>query len=1076
MDDSGKPDCHAPCFAHDDYNAYNMLPARSPKLSIAQVFRAMWDSRLQASNVDIHQWKHFATACSHGCQKFTEQARHHVNTLYEVLQRHEFHEQLMWSISQGLLTRQEWLEISGHVPYPLPSPVSVQTISTDQEDPMTQPFLTMQAGRIASEDGPSTFWFQQDITLPEFTHLWSSDPEVATCSAKWMITQETEESGFTVEIKPCQEDMHDAVDAMGHVVAYVQDGQLSLYRIQPGVTFAQNMSIWHLQLQLEDQFGSIPESMPVHEAIMLMPPKIPAQMPLQIPAIVLSAFQSLTDFQHSWDLSTGEFVIKGKGSVPCVSTLIEFWALLIPQSRLMHMGLKPNVIKEEGSFQVKFIPTGSTCPLPPSAFWILLSVEATRVMMQGFADDDGCQFVLKWLSRPLWSSKIAKNVSIHQIENVLQITLKLTMNEASPRLVTQGRQYFNVTMEELAAMTHTGHIKCQVVASLHGGGSKELNRTQVKNSIAATLLESGYELSQVTEVVEVVLNKAGLKKAMSIARLPGGRDRLQQVVQVCKDCQVQMPEPTNRPLASGNGLAPRAKKQMLAQPVPSEYTIEPGFLCNQDKTPVVQISQVTSASTGICFVDAITAKPWLRESQILSKDELALFILDTVQPDTGLDFQSLLMPCRDKAGNQVIISGFLVQLGQKAVQVQEQATAQVDLKKCTIASLTVWKEDWQSAEWTSFLKQTSTTLRQILGEDGTEEVVPTMWGRSLRSKGRAVGESQAESIQLHCTISNEAKERILARSGFSKVFITPKGDNGRSSDEYKVIWLKGDLAHVTAQAAKTQTCAGLIRGKQSLGLRFEKANFQAAWQILCPSQALPSMQGGSECYKLSPLPFGCPATALQQWGTNNQWEIKPVKALGARTWLISTAKPPPPGILVFNGTPILAQYVQPRVHSGSHPHAIVAGPRPQPTQPIGNAASFAATDDPWAMYNKINGKEPQPPAARVNQGPIETEFKQQSQRITELEKTVQAIAKNQEDLKSTTEKSFHDVAQRDMQTREYVAQSMDQIRQDLQLSLQQATEKQATDLRANMEDLKQLFRSHVQPKRAREPKEMEESD
>ena len=208
----------------------------------------------------------------------------------------------------------------------------------------------------------------------------------------------------------------------------------------------------------------------------------------------------------------------------------------------------------------------------------------------------------------------------------------------------------------------------------------------------------------------------------------------------------------------------------------------------------------------------------------------------------------------------------------------------------------------------------------------------------------------------------------------------------------------------------------------------------------------------------------------------NQWEIKPVKALGARTWLISTAKPPPPGILVFNGTPILAQYVQPRVHSGSHPHAIVAGPRPQPTQPIGNAASFAATDDPWAMYNKINGKEPQPPAARVNQGPIETEFKQQSQRITELEKTVQAIAKNQEDLKSTTEKSFHDVAQRDMQTREYVAQSMDQIRQDLQLSLQQATEKQATDLRANMEDLKQLFRSHVQPKRAREPKEMEESD
>ena len=53
---------------------------------------------------------------------------------------------------------------------------------------------------------------------------------------------------------------------------------------------------------------------------------------------------------------------------------------------------------------------------------------------------------------------------------------------------------------------------------------------------------------------------------------------------------------------------------------------------------------------------------------------------------------------------------------------------------------------------------------------------------------------------------------------------------------------------------------------------------------------------------------------------------------------------------------------------------------------------------------------------------------------------------------------------------------MDQIRRDLQTSLQQATEKQASDLKANMDGLKKLFTSHVKTKRAREQEPMEDSD
>eukprot|EP00435_Cladocopium_sp_Y103_P011412 s2660_g3.t1 len=363
------------------------------------------------------------------------------------------------------------------------------------------------------------------------------------------------------------------------------------------------------------------------------------------------------------------------------------------------------------------------------------------------------------------------------------------------------------------------------------------------------------------------------------------------------------------------------------------------------------------------------------------------------------------MPCTNRQEQQVIISGYLVQLGAKQVKVKDINTPQVSMKECTVAALTVWKDEWTDQEWSGFLKQTTATFRKALGDDGTDEAIPSLWGRSVRAKGKPVADSAAESIQLHCTISQDALDRILARSGFCKVYITPKADTGRSSDAYRIIWLKGDLAHITAQAAKTNSCAGLIRGRQSLGLRYAKTHFQAAWALLCPNQAMPDMNGG-------------------------------------------------------------------------HAHAIVAGPRPtyKPNAAVhDNATSSIATDDPWATWRQNHPASQPMPQSRTIQGPIETQFQQQDHRISELEKTIKVIAQNQEDLKSSSNRNFREVAQRDAQTREYVATSMDQIRKDLQTSLTHAMEKQTADLSSNMEDLKKLFRAHAKRPR-KEDKEDEEME
>eukprot|EP00435_Cladocopium_sp_Y103_P026139 s341_g6.t1 len=907
-------------------NALNAMPQRHPKIPIEQFFQALWNDRLQAAHVVFNHCDLF-DICHHiHCNRFHDTALTHANDLLATIKQGTFHAQVMWSLSQGLFTQDDWLTMSGNrIPHSLPSLISIASQTTEEDDEsMTVPFDPMLAGKVIHNTFESTFWFQHHFALPDFTHLWSQDPEIATCHARWLTTAETAESARAVEIRPCQEDMHDITDGTTQVVAFVRDGQLSLYRTPPGQNFGKCLDEWHMQEPLHDQFGALPMDQQPHGA--MLPPSEFQYSPFHMPAIVLSAFQALTDFRTHWDLAPGQFDIQGSGCRSTAATMSEFWSTLIPCERLMHMGLKAQADREAEHFKVSFIPTGRTCPMPPNQFWVLVATAAARKMLDGFRDDDEIPVQIKWISRPLWSGSIAATTTMEQIEGVLKWTLQVSMGEAKPRIIANGRQHFNTSIRELVQQSNASTVKCHVVASLHGGGAKDLNRTQVKNSIAATLLETGYALSQVTEIVEAVA------------------------------------------------------QTKTAPPVPTDYAIVPGFLCNQDDTEVQQIPQITSACTGVCLIDPEHAKPWLRENQLISKDELALFIIATQPPETQLEVQQILMPCTNRQDQQVIISGYLVQLGAKQVKVKEITTQQVSMKECTVAALTVWKDEWNDQEWSGFLKQTAATFRKALGEDGNEEAIPSLWGRSVRAKGKPAADTSAESIQIHCTVSHDALDRILARSGFCKVYITPKADTARSSDAYRIIWLKGDLAHITAQATKTNSCAGLIRGRQSLGLRYAKTHFQAAWTILCPNQTMPDMNGGTKAYKLSPLPFGCPASA-----------------------------------------------------------------------------------------------------ARSIQGPIEIQFQQQEHRITELEKTIKVIAQNQEDLKVlkvSSDRNFREVAQRDVQTREYVATSMDQIRKDLQTSLTHAMEKQTADLSSNMEDLKKLFRAHAKRPRKedKEDEEMEDED
>eukprot|EP00438_Fugacium_kawagutii_P035677 Skav231662 [mRNA] locus=scaffold823:199345:203959:- [translate_table: standard] len=658
-------------------------------------------------------------------------------------------------------------------------------------------------------------------------------------------------------------------------------------------------------------------------------------------------------------------------------------------------------------------------PIPPDHFWMLLSVECFRYLFRDFHCQDGQPVKIKLRSCVLWEGRIAPDVTLQQLHGILKPSI-VAYSPADPRVLCRGKTlwHYPATLAEIARDEGVETLTLHIMHSLRGGGVKEINRQQAKNSLASTLLENGFDLKWVSTTADVLVTRASQTEVTRAAQLTTSAERMKAIMKLCHDCGIDTDVATKKSYQMQNKAHQNKTKRMTqVQPEPTEYQLEAGFLKNQDKTEVQQIQQV-------------------------------------------------------------IISGTLVQLGEKEICVTAPATPSVSLTKSQVVALTLWKDTWSSQDWEQILQNTNAFLR--LGDQGSYDAITSIWGKSFRRKNKAVGPHDAESVQVHCSVLETSLHALLAASGFNSIYATPKTAEGRIDDEHwKVIWVEGSFQHVTSKANSSPSCQGLIRGKRSFGLRFSVSNYDDAWTHLNPGVPKPCLNGGSQVYRLQPLPFGCTNETIAQWANSVGWTIKPLKSLGPRAYLVATNQPPPEGVLVFNGSPIIAQFLPPRNTVGNHP-TILAGPKPQRQVQVDGMLK----DDPWAPFfsrqadaASLPSKHPVA-APRAVAGPTEQKFQHTETRLHALETSLQELKQVQQE-QAASNQAFQTATQQAVKATEeglknYVASSIDQVRKDMDISLKQAMENQTKQINANLADLKDLFKAHS--KRGLEKSENEDME
>ena len=962
----------------------------------------------------------------------------HFDHLVDALEAGYLPQEIAWSRDRGVFNfdedENENLDMSV-----VPLSEISQGVHSTQDISQTQLFVPMIKAKILTSGAMGTCWIQADMTNEQLQCLYGKSAAITTI--------DPDEDGCQMLVQLDPKSSHDEVEGNNVPVVFISDNRIKIITCESDVPIKLRLDKLGCEHDLFDQFGCLDQHLKPFRGQLILEKMIKSTYRGNV-LFLLAAIQQ-TQTSIVWEAQQFSMHIDIVGNQTAVGVVLDFWKSILDDEVCNVIGVQTCTHQNEENGKIVVSMNQQSMPMPPMHLRTFLAVNATRAILQQLEAGEGHVLRIKWGGQEIWKGKLHPKLNVQIILGLLDYSFLPSLEGTQVRLVGMAKTFYNVDIDEVSQIFKHRIILLHVVAALHGGGGKENQKVYVRNSLASTLLEQGFDIKMVSAIVDTIMQKAGIKPAAQIAQLPAGKQRMDRLMQLCRDSDVELPPKTV--VGASNvaqvGHLNKTKRKVTIQPNPADYVIQDGFLGNEDGTPVRQIDDIVAKSTGIVLTSFEKAKPWLREAQIISPDELAVAVIGNEIGPTSLKSVPLNIPCLNKGNKAVILSCQLFQLGEKKIAPIQNVTQPVLQEPCEIVAMTMWKQDWEQKDWEAIVDQTTVFLRQIWKKSSIDDsAILSVWGKSMRNNKNPTSALHATSVQVHCTVVKKLLAKVLAASGFNGVYTVPKDDKGRINQEYRVVWCDGDITHLKIMSSKVNKCQGLVKVKDTLGLRFHTSDFKDAWSILCPAKPLPVDVSINHIFRIEPLPFGCTGEMLVQWLKVMGWMFRPIKASGPRSWIVGASEVPKEHFLVFNGQPVIAKLLPPKQQMSASP--ILAGPQPSRTamKPVDGIFE----NDPWASYSGTRTANMAANSNRDLAGPTEQKFQQQEQRMQKLEDVVQQ-------LQNETKKGFEEVQKREQAFQSTLKKDIMGLRKEIDQSVQGALTQQSQKLDATLSEIKSLF-------------------
>ena len=469
------------------------------------------------------------------------------------------------------------------------------------------------------------------------------------------------------------------------------------------------------------------------------------------------------------------------------------------------------------------------------------------------------------------------------------------------------------------------------------GGGKSTGEAQLLLQLATVLQEKGVPQDRVEERAALGLRKIGYQEIeaalqsanpwtylKAIASRPHvsfqwiHADELQSKIRAKASAKFQIQAKTGKKHPKPAGET----KPLWIDP--NMLQLVPGTFYAQDKEiGQIQFSDVTSSASGLAFCAIADVMPFLKAGTTLSDKPLAVITTTPIPADHGsaLVVNHLRFPAQFRGTNEpVLLQGSIVMLGPVPITRGNGGTQCVleHLPTQTVR-LCVFRDQWEG-QWSDFILQ---PVRAVLqqhplltlckisgcGEDCVhyhaavdkplDSVILDLWARSWhRADSRFTKPADASYWSVLIRVPASAQTTIQGLSGFHGLYVEPRSDSGRATDDrYGMIWL-GELSftELVHKLKTTPHAVAIGRLRQKYGLRFLQEHKEAGTTALKPHEPFVATKV-DQLYRLYPLPFGTQRVALQKCLSEWGWMARVRQAIGGgaegTAWEVGASQPPP---------------------------------------------------------------------------------------------------------------------------------------------------------------------------------------
>eukprot|EP00438_Fugacium_kawagutii_P019183 Skav219372 [mRNA] locus=scaffold76:644816:649645:- [translate_table: standard] len=843
---------------------------------------------------------------------------------------------------------------------------------------------------------PSTLLDQPPLTNQELTKSMQSPVQHALMIPANMI--ETPEDHVQVRSTPM---VIFEGDAETHAVRVADQTWTQLQTVHPELA-----DVFHCD------YGIIPKDHVFTEAVRVFRTPMPIEPYCQYEAY-LNAHDHVTQYMIEPPMAD-ILCVHFEGQEEHILQIATFWKIAFSPAWQHNHGRQMafQVINNE-HIQFLFRPDGAKFATPVH---MLKDQIITRLLLTAIASTEQTQ----QLSADMYDGPhylgtigIATVDQRERLLKTLRQAFRLIWTHHQPSLVVQARriiEHTDVSKFRLRSNPdNLPRVKGQIIPPMVGGtGAKHDHRKAVHAKMANMLMELGMTLHDVPTVVDTLIKQHGLPAATQLSMVNGGDDSKAQLRQWCLDIKAPLPEkftPLQKTQRKFQNIASKKQGRELRNLDISKYQIQPGFflMSNQAEAPIH--ATFSPCVPGVTMVTPQQADPWLRSQKRILADELALFVVGDLPADVDLPHR-ITVPAKNVSGDTCLIAGYLLQLGEKEIGTLSSQAPKVETNDIRVCAFTLWSEDFSTEEWRKITQGPVRYATQMLERDGLSNVLHVPHGRSFRQGLKESSPAESTSVQFHAQIKVGHLRKVLHSSGYNGLYITPKSPQGGIAMEWRVIWTEMAPARLQAIALPHPPTAGMVRGKKgTFGIRVEAGHFTDVWKLFHPHESPPELRPVGSTWKLSPLPFGVDHTVLSEWGQANQWDIHPLRSLGARTWLVQASQAPRNQCLHFNGTPIIAKKLPDKVHTNAI--GLIAGPMSKPTKEVKTSVSaespYRLGDpymDPWdnAVQQRMKNEIASASAATSSTslpGPATAALQHQDQQLQNLESAFRTFKEEQ---------------------------------------------------------------------------------